>query len=124
MKLYQSIGPNPRVTTMFIAEKGISLERRFIDILAGDNRRPPFTDINPYGKTPVLSLDDASHLTESAVIRQHLDERFPEPAQLGSPCRMACPSSALGWTGAPRAPAPRSAPTHKMACDSTIMDPV
>ena len=32
MKLYQSVGPNPRVATMYIAEKGIAIERVFVDI--------------------------------------------------------------------------------------------
>ena len=32
MKLYQSIGPNPRVVNMFIAEKGVHIVREEIDI--------------------------------------------------------------------------------------------
>ena len=38
MKLYTSVGPNPRVARMFAAEKGIALDLAEIDILAGDNR--------------------------------------------------------------------------------------
>ena len=39
MKLYTSIGPNPRVVKMFMAEKGIDIPRVEVDLRAGENRR-------------------------------------------------------------------------------------
>lgn len=84
MKLYQSVGPNPRVATMFIAEKGITVERAFVDIMAGENRQPPFLSRNPYGHTPVLELDDGSSLAESTAICEYLEERHPSPALIGA----------------------------------------
>ena len=39
MKLYTSIGPNPRVVKMFMAEKGLDLERVEIDLMGAENRR-------------------------------------------------------------------------------------
>lgn len=36
MKLYNSIGPNPHVVRMFIAEKGIAMEMVNVDIKAAD----------------------------------------------------------------------------------------
>lgn len=38
MKFYDSIGPNPRVVRMAMAEKGMSLPTETIDIMAGANR--------------------------------------------------------------------------------------
>lgn len=44
MKFYNSIGPNPRVVRMFMAEKGIEIPREDVDLLKGDNRREPYLD--------------------------------------------------------------------------------
>ena len=38
MKLFNSIGPNPKVVRMFIAEKGIDIPKEEVDIRAGVNR--------------------------------------------------------------------------------------
>ena len=35
MKLYNSIGPNPRVVKMFLAEKGLELDKVPVDLMAG-----------------------------------------------------------------------------------------
>ena len=40
MKLYDSIGPNPRVVRMFMAEKGIEMPKQKVDLRAGENRQP------------------------------------------------------------------------------------
>ena len=85
MKFYNSIGPNPRVVNMFMAEKGIELPQVTIDLLGGENRRAPYNDsVNPAGQTPALALDDGSVLTEITAICEYLDERFPEPTLIGS----------------------------------------
>ena len=74
MKLYTSIGPNPHVVRMFLAERGIDLPTEEVDIRAGENRRPPYTDMNPAGGSPALELDDGSILTEITAICEYLDE--------------------------------------------------
>lgn len=43
MKFYNSIGPNPRVVTMFMAEKGIEIPTVTVDLRGGENRRAPIT---------------------------------------------------------------------------------
>lgn len=84
MKLYHSVGPNPRVVSVFLAEKGIDLPRVEIDLRGGENRRPPYsTDINPTGQTPALELDDGSMLTEVVPICEYLEELHPEPSLFG-----------------------------------------
>ena len=47
MKLYNSIGPNPKVVRMFMAEKGIELPKTEVDIRGGENRRGPYLEKNP-----------------------------------------------------------------------------
>ncbi|GGB72535.1 glutathione S-transferase family protein [Blastomonas aquatica] len=84
MKLYQSIGPNPRVVLMFLEEKGATIDRAFVDIIAGENRQPAFTALNPFGQVPLLELDDGSHLSESTAICGYIEEKFPTPALIGS----------------------------------------
>lgn len=84
MKLYQSVGPNPRVATMFIAEKGLDIERQFLDIQAGENRQPVYLALNPHGGTPLLVLDDGTTISESMAICEYLDETHPGNPLVGS----------------------------------------
>ena len=83
MKLYSSIGPNPRVVNMFAAEKGLSLEKVTVDLMGGENRREPYLNVNPAGQTPALQLDDGSCLTEITAICEYLEERHPDPPLIG-----------------------------------------
>jgi glutathione S-transferase len=83
MKLYNSIGPNPRVVNMFLAEKGMDLPRATVDLMAGENRKEPYLNVNPAGQTPALELDDGSIITEITTICEYLEEVHPEPALIG-----------------------------------------
>lgn len=84
MKLYNSLGPNPRLVRMFMAEKGIELETVEIDIMAGENRQSPYVERNPSGEMPALELDDGALLAETTAICEYLEELNPEPALIGS----------------------------------------
>ena len=84
MKFYNSIGPNPRLVRMFMAEKGIEMEFEEIDLMAGENRRPPYTDKNPAGEMPALELDDGSVLAETIAICEYLEELHPDPPIIGA----------------------------------------
>jgi len=84
MKLYQSIGPNPRVVLMFLEEKGAAIDRAFVDIMAGENRQPAFTALNPFGQLPLLEMDDGGHLSESTAICGYIEEKFPTPPLIGA----------------------------------------
>jgi len=84
MKLYQSIGPNPRVVLMFLEEKGAAIDRAFVDIMTGENRQPAFTALNPFGQLPLLEMDDGGHLSESTAICAYIEEKFPTPPLIGA----------------------------------------
>ena len=36
MKLYDSVGPNPRIVRMFMAEKGIEIPKQTVDLRKGE----------------------------------------------------------------------------------------
>jgi glutathione S-transferase len=75
MLLYDSIGPNPKVVRMFIAERGITgIKTQTVDLMAGENRQAAYLEKNPTGGLPALELDDGSVLTEITVICEYLDE--------------------------------------------------
>ncbi|MEE9279527.1 MAG: glutathione S-transferase family protein [Myxococcota bacterium] len=84
MKLSSSIGPNPRVVRMFIAEKGIDIPIETVDLMGAENRREPYLQKNPAGQVPCLQLDDGSYLSEITAICEYLDEKFPEPSLVGA----------------------------------------
>jgi glutathione S-transferase len=75
MKLYQSVGPNPRVASMYIAERGISVPRVFMDIQGGENRTQEMLAKNPSGGSPFLELDDGSFISDSVAICAYLDAK-------------------------------------------------
>ena len=85
MKLYNSIGPNPKVVRMFLAEKGLELPTTVIDLLGGENRREPYqSDVNPAGQCPALELDDGTVVTEITAICEYIEDIQPAPALIGS----------------------------------------
>src|SRR6185312_11764947 len=84
MKLYTSIGPNPKVVRMFMAERGIELPKEEIDIRGGANRKEPYLAKNPAGQSPALELDNGTFLSEITAICEYLDEKNPGQSLIGS----------------------------------------
>jgi len=83
MKLFKSVGPNPRVVMMFMAEKGLALDMVDIDLRGGENRAAPYLKVNPAGQTPALELDDGSFLTEVTAICEYMEEGMAQPPLIG-----------------------------------------
>ena len=84
MKFYNSVGPNPRMVKMFMAEKGIDLPRVEVNLMGGENRQAPYTNKNPSGQTPALELDNGDILAEITAICEYLDEKHPNPPLIGA----------------------------------------
>jgi glutathione S-transferase len=84
MKLYDSIGPNPRIVRMFMAEKGIEIPRQTVDLRGGENRQDAHLKRNPHGQMPTLELDDGSYLSEITAICEYLEEKQPAPPLIGA----------------------------------------
>ena len=74
MKLFNSIGPNPKVVRMYMAERGIKMDQKEIDLIGGENRQSDYVKINPGGGTPALELDNGSIIAEITCICEYLDE--------------------------------------------------
>jgi len=84
MKFYNSIGPNPHVVRMFMAEKGLTIPSQDVDLRAGDNRKPEHLARNPHGQMPALELDDGTFVSEILAICEYLEDTSPNPPMIGS----------------------------------------
>ena len=84
MKLYTSIGPNPHVVRMFMAEAGIELPEEKVDILKGVNREGEYLSKNPSGQSPCLELDDGSYIAEITAICEYLADKQGGSPLIGS----------------------------------------
>ncbi len=84
MHFYNSVGPNPHVVRMFMAERGIEIPQTMVDLRGGENRRAEYLAKNPFGQLPCLELDDGSFLAEITVICEYLDETSPGMSLIGA----------------------------------------
>jgi len=84
MKFYNSVGPNPRIVRMFMAEKDITIPQEEIDLMKGDNRREPYLQKNSIGQMPALELDSGHCVTEITAICEYLEDTNPNPPLVGS----------------------------------------
>ena len=82
MKFYNSVGPNPRMVRMFMAEKGFQVPKIDVDLRGGENRREPYLKVNPAGQTPALELDDGTVLAEITAICEYVDEKKKDTPSL------------------------------------------
>lgn len=76
--------PNPRRVRIFLAEKGIEVPMKSVDMTAFGHRSEEITALNPYQRLPVLVLDDGTVLTETVAICRYFEELYPEPALMGT----------------------------------------
>lgn len=84
MLLFDALSPAPRALRMFLAEKGIHLPTRTVDVFAGENRQAAFLAINPAGQLPALQLAEGSVIAESVAIMEYLEEQQPDPPLIGA----------------------------------------
>ena len=84
MKFYDSIGPNPRLVRMFMAEKGIDIPKQTVDLRGGENRQEAHLARNPHGQMPTLELDNGAYLSEITAICEYLEEIKPTPPLIGT----------------------------------------
>ena len=69
MKFYNSVGPNPRVVTMFMAEKNITgIDLGTVALNAQEPQAEAYRHKSPMAKVPDLELDDGRVLTETRAI--------------------------------------------------------
>jgi glutathione S-transferase len=84
MKLYDAVwAPSPRRVRIYLAEKGIEVEREVIDLRADQQLAPEYLKVNPRGVVPALVLDDGEVITESGAICRYFEAAQPEPPLFG-----------------------------------------
>ncbi|NVJ99198.1 MAG: glutathione S-transferase family protein [Alphaproteobacteria bacterium] len=84
MKLYEyEAFPNPKRVRMFLAEKGVEIERVQIDVPAGEHRSDTFRARNPEMTVPCLELDDGSHIGGCVAISRYIEEAYAGPKLFG-----------------------------------------
>lgn len=79
MKLYDGgRAPNPRRVTVFLAEKGIEVEKVPVDMGQLGHKSEAVTRLNPLQRLPVLELDDGTAISETVAICRYFEELHPE----------------------------------------------
>jgi glutathione S-transferase len=84
MKFYNSVGPNPRVVRMFMAEKGFSIPTQDVNLMKGENRQEDHLKRNPHGQMPALELDNGRFVSEILAICEYLEDTHASPPLIGS----------------------------------------
>lgn len=85
MKLYDAVwAPSPRRVRIYLAEKGIEVEREVIDLRTDQQLAPDYLKINPRGVVPALVLDDGEVITESGAICRYFEALYPIPSLFGT----------------------------------------
>jgi RNA polymerase-associated protein len=82
MKLYDYPQcPFSQKVRIVLAEKELSYEKVNVDLRKGEQKRPEFLRLNPFGKVPVLA-DDEVVVYDSTVINEYLEDEYPHPPLL------------------------------------------
>ncbi len=76
--------PNPRRVRIFLAEKGIEIDKKSVSIIQGEHKAPGYLAKNSLGQVPILELDDGTILCESTAICRYLEALHPEPSLFGA----------------------------------------
>jgi len=78
MKLFYSPGACSIGIHTLLEEIGKPYEAVRLDLRAGEQQKPPFSEINPKGKVPTIQRDDGRVITEYPVIAHWLAKTNPE----------------------------------------------
>ena len=76
--------PNARRVRIFIAEKGLDIPTKPVDLGAKEQFSDAFRAINPRSQVPVLTLSDGSVIAEVPAIWRYLEEVYPQMPLLGT----------------------------------------
>ncbi|WP_031359442.1 glutathione S-transferase [Caballeronia sordidicola] len=83
--LYESKGsPNARRVRIFIAEKGIELPMKPVDLGTKEQFSDAYRAINPRSQVPALALADGTVITEVLAIWRYLEEAYRQTPLLGT----------------------------------------
>jgi len=84
MLLYDcATAPSPRRVRIFLAEKGLQVPMRQIDLRQGEHLGEAYRAINPQCVVPYLVLDDGTGIGEMIAICRYFEEVQPDPPLMG-----------------------------------------
>lgn len=83
MLFHDAIAPSPRRVRIFIAEKGLTIPSRIIDLGKGEQLSADYLTKNPRGTVPTLQLDDGTCLWDTLAICEYLEAQYPDVPLLG-----------------------------------------
>jgi len=97
IKLYDFLPcPFGQKVRIVLAEKGLSYELVQIDFTQGEQRKPDFLRLNPFGRVPVL-IDEDITVYDSTFIAEYLEDEYPEPPLLPAIGSSALRARARTW---------------------------
>jgi len=97
IKLYDFLPcPFGQKIRIILAEKGLSYELVQIDFTEGEQRKPDFLRLNPFGRVPVL-IDEDTTIYDSTIIAEYLEDEYPEPPLLPAIGASALRARARTW---------------------------
>lgn len=76
---HSPLSPCAQKVRIVLAEKGLDWTDHILNLADKENLRPEYLALNPKGVVPTLR-DDGVVITESSIIIEYLDDRYPEPA--------------------------------------------
>ncbi len=84
LKFYDcATAPSPRRVRIFLAEKGLSVPTRQVDLRNGEQFTPAFRALNPACTVPVLELDDGATIADILSICRYFEDLHPDPPLMG-----------------------------------------
>lgn len=85
MKLYHHQDlPTPRIARIFLAEKGIDIEKVSVDFTQGEHRQPDYLAKNPDGLLPLLELDNGEYISETLAIMRYFENAYTDIPLFGN----------------------------------------
>lgn len=79
IKLYDfPQSPYCQKVRLVLAEKELSFDKVFVDLMKNEQKSPDMLRLNPYGKVPVL-VDEGEAIYDSTVINEYLEDEYPHP---------------------------------------------
>jgi len=75
--------PNPRKVHIYLAEKGLTVDRVHTKMQERQHKAPEFMKKNSLGQVPVLETDDGKFISESIAICRYFEAFHPSPPMFG-----------------------------------------
>lgn len=84
MKLYTfPSAPSPQRVHIFMQEKGIDIDTKFVDMMKAEQLSDGYKAVNPNATVPALVLDDGTVISEVVAICRYLEAKFPDKPLMG-----------------------------------------